>query len=113
MPTRSFVDGAAMLGAIEALSAGKPQRATNWAIRSAVEVTTSLLLVPSVTLSPIPESHNSPVGRSAARFSVSWPVLVVQRLQTRIWAADLTRNLALGDESQRDERFGTRPSEPS
>jgi len=116
MPTRSFVDGAAILGAIEALSAGKPQRATNWAVRSAVEVTTSLLLVPSVTLSPIPESHNSPVGPYGAVLG-ELAGLVVQRAPdvevsratlrtTRRWAmshpADLNSYL---DDLRADESY--------
>ena len=60
--TSSFLDGAAILGALEALNSRNPTRASPWALQSAIEVTTALLLLPEIQLSPIPELHNTATG---------------------------------------------------
>jgi len=69
MTTTMFLNGAAILGALEAFASRRPERASAWALRSATEVTAALLVVPSVTLSPIPESYNRPVGPYGAALS--------------------------------------------
>jgi hypothetical protein len=58
----SLVDGAAILGCLEALDCRSPETTPVWAYRSIVEVTTVLLLVPRIVLSPIPELHAAAIG---------------------------------------------------
>lgn len=60
--TNTFIDGAAILGTLEALGARDVEHTSTWALQCSVEVTTLLLVVPSVCLSPIPELHQPPSG---------------------------------------------------
>lgn len=60
--TASYLDGAAILGALEALDSRRPGHANQWAFRCVVEVTTALLVVPEIALSPIPELHRGATG---------------------------------------------------
>lgn len=67
--TDTHIDGAVLLGALEALDCRSAEAASVWAYRSLVEVTSVLTLVPGVTLSPIPELHaaaSGPYGRILA-----------------------------------------------
>ena len=65
----SFIDGAAILGTTEALSAKRPDHASIWAFHSAVEVTAMLIVAPRVRLSPIPELHSAAIGPYGAVLS--------------------------------------------
>jgi hypothetical protein len=60
--TRTFLDGAAILGTLEAFDSRNAERASTWALRSSLETTALLLTVPHVCLSPIPELHAAPSG---------------------------------------------------
>jgi hypothetical protein len=60
--TSTYLDGAAILGVLEALDARTIDRAPPWALRCAVEVTVLLVVAPHVSLSPIPEIQNAAIG---------------------------------------------------
>jgi hypothetical protein len=101
--TSTFLDGAAILGTLEALDSRGVDQASSWGLQCAVETTTMLLLAPKTHLSPIPELYNAPVGpygRALALLS-EWvdqhPVEIAHRSQalqaTQRWGRRNTTRL--------------------
>jgi hypothetical protein len=102
--TVTLLDGAAILGTLEAFDSRNMESVSVWALKSAIETTTALLLVPKLHLSPIPEIRNAPTGPygdALARLS-EWvdqsPFVTEHRAAalttTRRWAGRNTARLA-------------------